>query len=149
MRHRSRIESRSTLLVGDVMRGVALVETLMPHSVSVIVTGRAGAPRIDGHYGYVAGRYRDGFFSDVWTDVSRCASGTFTAYAPACTCGWLGDIHPSTASGFHSSREALTATHLDALARLPKLATVFTPPTRVRNRPHEVCTPARPQRANA
>lgn len=107
----------------------------MPHSVSVIVTGRVGAPLIDGHYGYVAGRYRDGLFSDVWTDVSRCASGTFTAYAPACTCGWHGDTYPSTASGLHTSREALIATHLDVLARLPKLATLFTPPTRVGNRP--------------
>ncbi len=122
----------------------------MPHPVPVIVTGRVGVPLIDGHYGYVAGRYRDGLFSDAWTDVSRCASGTFTAYAPACTCGWYGDIHPSTASGLHASREALIATHLDALLALPpKLATIFTLPTRIEDRTHEACSPATPQSASA
>lgn len=40
--------------------------------------------------GYVAGRYRDGAYSDIWTDVRRCAYLTFTAYAPACSCGWRG-----------------------------------------------------------
>jgi hypothetical protein len=35
-----------------------------------------------GHVGYVAGRYRDGAYSDLWTDVRRCAWRTFTDYAP-------------------------------------------------------------------
>ena len=46
------------------------------------------------HAGFVAGRYRDGAYSDVWTDVRRCASRTFTAYAPACSCGWRGAPRP-------------------------------------------------------
>jgi hypothetical protein len=51
---------------------------------------------VAGHVGYLAGRYRDGAFSDHWTDARRCASGTFTAYAPACTCGWRGTSEPIT-----------------------------------------------------
>jgi hypothetical protein len=50
----------------------------------------------DGHAGYVAGRYRDGAYSDIWTDVRRCAAATFTAYAPACSCGWRGPAQPIT-----------------------------------------------------
>jgi hypothetical protein len=38
----------------------------------------------------VAGRYRDGAWSDSWTEVGRCAPATFTAFAPACSCGWRG-----------------------------------------------------------
>ncbi len=49
----------------------------------------------DGHVGYV-GRYRDGAYSDIWTDVRRCSSRTFTAYAPACSCGWRAAPHPVT-----------------------------------------------------
>jgi hypothetical protein len=45
---------------------------------------------VPGHAGFVAGRYRDGAFSDEWTDVARCAPRTFTAWAPACICGWRG-----------------------------------------------------------
>jgi hypothetical protein len=47
------------------------------------------------HRGYVAGRYRDGALSDIWTDVARCAERTFTAYLARCGCGWLGDPPPS------------------------------------------------------
>jgi len=49
-----------------------------------------------GHVGYVAGRYRDGAYSDLWTDVRRCAWRTFTDYAPACSCGWQGPARPIT-----------------------------------------------------
>jgi hypothetical protein len=52
-----------------------------------------------GHAGYVAGRYRDGAYSDVWTDVARCAERTFVGYAPACSCGWRGPGQPATAAG--------------------------------------------------
>ncbi len=48
----------------------------------------------DDHDGYVAGRYRDGSVSDEWTDVERCAGGTFVAYLPRCTCGWSGRDRP-------------------------------------------------------
>jgi hypothetical protein len=40
-----------------------------------------------GRAGFLVGCYRNGAFSDAWTDVSRCAGGTFIGYAPACSCG--------------------------------------------------------------
>jgi hypothetical protein len=42
----------------------------------------------DDHEGFVAGRYRDGSASDIWTSVARCAHGTFVGYCAACECGW-------------------------------------------------------------
>jgi hypothetical protein len=59
--------------------------------------GRAGVTNT--HVAYVAGRYRDGVWSDHWTDVSRCADHTFTNYAPACLCGWRGPAHAATQAG--------------------------------------------------
>jgi hypothetical protein len=56
----------------------------------------------DEHDGYVAGRYRNGALSDIWTDVTRCAARTFTAYVAACECGWTGT--PKPAVGFHSAQ---------------------------------------------
>ena len=53
-----------------------------------------------GHVGYVAGRYRDGAYSDLWTDVRRCAWRTFTDYAPACSCGWRGAAQPITDTAY-------------------------------------------------
>ena len=47
------------------------------------------------------GRYRNGAYSDIWTDVRRCADRTFLAYAGACECGWRGADHPSTEAGHH------------------------------------------------
>lgn len=61
--------------------------------------GHATDTHHDGHVGYVAGRYRSGVWSDQWTDVSRCAERTFTAYAPACVCGWRGPAQPATPGG--------------------------------------------------
>jgi hypothetical protein len=52
------------------------------------------------HIGYVAGRYRDGSRSDIWTDVRRCAYATFVRYVAACECGWYGKDHPATAAGY-------------------------------------------------
>lgn len=51
------------------------------------------------HAGYVAGRYRDGSWSDHWTDVARCAIATFTAFRPACRCGWSGPLVAPNVSG--------------------------------------------------
>jgi hypothetical protein len=45
------------------------------------------------HVGFIAGRYRNGALSDAWTEVDRCAEGTFTAYVAACACGWHGPAH--------------------------------------------------------
>ena len=52
-----------------------------------------------GHAGFLVGRYRNGAFSDAWTDVSRWAEGTFVGYAAACSCGWRGPLQPASASG--------------------------------------------------
>jgi hypothetical protein len=65
----------------------------------------------NGHIGYVAGRYRAGVWSDQWTEVSRCAERTFTAYAPACTCGWRGAAHPPTAHGQLACQRGWTFEH--------------------------------------
>jgi hypothetical protein len=75
------------------------------------------------HLGFVAGRYRNGAFSDRWTDVLRCADLTFTAYAPSCSCGWRGPQFPATEAGHLGSRRALVHEHLVAA------------PTRRRRRP--------------
>jgi len=79
-----------------------------------LVTGRGGASP-DGHAVYVAGRYRDGALSDTWTDVARCARGTFVGYVPACTCGWTGEIRSNTLEGFRDSQRALRTEHLSRL----------------------------------
>jgi hypothetical protein len=61
-----------------------------------------------GHAGYVAGRYRDGSWSDHWTDVARCAAGTFTAYRPACRCGWTGPAVAADGAGLRAARLSST-----------------------------------------
>lgn len=65
----------------------------------------------DGHVGYLAGRYRSGVWSDQWTEVGRCAERTFTAYAPACTCGWRGSVHPPTPHGQLACQRVWTFEH--------------------------------------
>ena len=67
--------------------------------MSVVSTHPTDRMVDDDHVGYVAGRYRSGVWSDQWTEVGRCAEHTFTAYAPACTCGWRGPVHPPTPHG--------------------------------------------------
>lgn len=71
-----------------------------------------GAHRTTDHVVYVAGRYRNGALSDGWTDVSRCAERTFTAYHPACGCGWIGDARPATAAGLRAARHDGLRDHL-------------------------------------
>jgi hypothetical protein len=84
----------------------------------VIVTGRPGAASSD-HAVYVAGRYRDGALSDTWTDVARCARGTFVGYVPACSCGWTGSIRANTVEGFRECQRALRFEHLSGLQTAP------------------------------
>lgn len=62
-------------------------------------------PITDDHHGYVAGRYRDGSTSDGWTDVTRCAPGTFVRFVPRCACGWSGRDRPATDPGARSARQ--------------------------------------------
>jgi hypothetical protein len=70
-----------------------------PARVTGIGDGR-GRTRRGAHRGFVAGRYRNGAWSDSWTEVGRCAPGTFTAFAPACRCGWRGESRlPASAAG--------------------------------------------------
>lgn len=72
----------------------------------------AGADEVtDDHEGYVAGRYRDGVRSDIWTDVSRCTSGTFTGYLPACECGWQGADRSATPAGYEACQRAWLDEH--------------------------------------
>jgi hypothetical protein len=69
----------------------------------------------DEHGGYVAGRYRDGSLSDGWTDVARCAPGTFVRYVGRCACGWIGRPRPATASGAMSARREWFLGHVTTL----------------------------------
>lgn len=69
------------------------------HDGTVLFIDEAASGFAIGHRGYVAGRYRDGALSNIWTDVRRCAERTFVAYRPACECGWLGPAMPATAEG--------------------------------------------------
>jgi hypothetical protein len=78
-----------------------------------MVFGVAGQAR-PGHVGYLAGKYRDGAYSDLWTDVARCAPGTFVAYAPACSCGWRGGPQPATAVGRITCHRAWAHGHLSS-----------------------------------
>jgi hypothetical protein len=83
--------------------------------------GRWG-DRVDGtdvHCGYVAGRYRDGAWSDGWTDVDRCAEGTFTAYAAACTCGWRGRPRPASRGGRQAVLHAWEVEHRPVAVSVP------------------------------
>lgn len=66
----------------------------------------------DDHGGYVAGRYRDGSLSDGWTDVLRCASGTFTRFLPRCACGWTGRERSATAAGAMACRQEWFLSHV-------------------------------------
>lgn len=84
----------------------------------MFVTGRPGAAPCE-HAVYVAGRYRDGALSDTWTDVARCARGTFVGYVPACSCGWIGDIRAGTVDGFRECQRALRLEHLNSIQAVP------------------------------
>ena len=74
----------------------------------------------DDHEGYVAGRYRDGYRSDIWTDVSRCAGGTFVSYLAACACGWTGSDRPYSDQGYRRCERDWVIGHFapDVLSRV-------------------------------
>ena len=71
------------------------------------------SPAATAHLTFVAGRYRDGALSDGWTDVTRCARGTFTEYLPTCGCGWRGTPQVPDARGADRCHRQL-AEHLAA-----------------------------------
>lgn len=72
-------------------------------------------PITDDHDGYVAGRYRDGSLSDGWTDVLRCAPGTFVRFVPRCACGWIGRPRAATPAGAMACRQEWFLAHVVAL----------------------------------
>jgi hypothetical protein len=104
---------------------VVLIESSFPYFVRVMVTGRQGVPSIDGHCGFVAGEYRDGLLSDTWTDVTRCARGTFVGLVPACSCGWRGEVRPVTASGLETCQLSVATEHLSDPGRVRSAAFGF------------------------
>lgn len=65
----------------------------------------------DDHEGYVAGRYRDGSVSDIWTNAARCAHGTFIAYRPACECGWAGAWQACTEVAYRQCQQDWATEH--------------------------------------
>jgi hypothetical protein len=77
----------------------------------MLFIGSGSGEATDEHDGYVSGRYRDGALSDIWTDVTRCAERTFTAYVPACERGWRGSAKPADATGFHSAQHEWLERH--------------------------------------
>jgi hypothetical protein len=73
--------------------------------------GAGADARTDEHEGYVAGRYRDGSRSDIWTDVTRCAELSFISYLPACECGWTGSDQPYSETGFRQCQHDWVTQH--------------------------------------
>jgi hypothetical protein len=72
----------------------------------------AGADEVtDEHEGYVAGRYRDGSVSDIWTNVARCAHDIFIGYRPACECGWSGAWKPCTEAAYQQCQQDWATHH--------------------------------------
>jgi hypothetical protein len=88
----------------------------------MLFTGRAIDSGIDQHRGYVAGRYRNGVLSDEWTDVTRCADATFTAFVPVCECGWRGQAQKPDNSGIERCRREWTYEHVMQITE-PQLST--------------------------
>ena len=83
----------------------------------MLYTGPGSSEATDAHEGYVAGRYRDGSHSDIWTNVQTCATGTFTAYVPACECGWLGKPLPATEHGYQACEWSWMTDHFALVDR--------------------------------
>jgi hypothetical protein len=98
-------------------RDIVLVGFMIAvHDVCMLFTPCDEPADSGGHVGFVAGRYRDGAYSDVWTDVRRCADATFTAYAPACSCGWQGAAVPITDVAVLTCHRAWRRDHADRTA---------------------------------
>jgi hypothetical protein len=86
------------------------------HALAMLFTGHLIDSGIDQHRGYVAGRYRNGVLSDNWTDVTRCADGTFTAFVPVCECGWRGQPQKPDGSGIERCRREWSGEHVMRLS---------------------------------
>jgi hypothetical protein len=85
----------------------------------MLFTGAGSDTPANAHRGFVVGRYRDWSWSDIWTEVSRCAPGTFTAVAGACACGWRGPTHTPSCRGLRESQWDWVFLHV---AQLPPSA---------------------------
>ncbi len=93
------------------------------HHVPMLFIGPGADEATDQHEGFVAGRYRNGALSDIWTDVTRCAEGTFTAFVGACECGWRGPLHAPDGLGAEDCRREWLTHHFAHLCELrPALA---------------------------
>lgn len=79
--------------------------------IRMFFIGAGADARTDEHEGYVAGRYRDGSRSDIWTDVTRCAERSFISYLPACECGWTGSDQPYSEAGFRQCQHDWVTQH--------------------------------------
>jgi hypothetical protein len=87
------------------------------HHRRMLFIGPGNGEKTDSHEGYVAGCYRDGAFSDIWTNVSNCEERLFTAYVPACECGWRStSTETVTAEGYRACQEAWMRGHFERLA---------------------------------
>jgi hypothetical protein len=63
---------------------------------------------LDDHEGYALRRLPDGTLTGVWTHATR----EFTAYLPACDCGWRSPHqHPPTDQGWEAALEDWRAQH--------------------------------------
>jgi hypothetical protein len=63
---------------------------------------------LDDHEGYALRRLPDGTLTGVWTGATL----TFTAYLPACGCGWRSPHqHPPTDQGWEAALEDWRAEH--------------------------------------
>jgi hypothetical protein len=63
---------------------------------------------LDDHEGYALRRLPDGTLTGTWTQATR----EFTAYLPACDCGWRSPHeHPPTDHGWEAALEDWRAQH--------------------------------------
>ncbi|MEQ7125340.1 hypothetical protein ABN034_12545 [Actinopolymorpha sp. B11F2] len=77
-----------------------------------IVYCGAYADQIGDHEGYAARRLPDGTLTGTWT----ADTAEFTAYVPACGCGWqAASEHPATCAGEEWDREEWDRDHLQPL----------------------------------
>jgi hypothetical protein len=74
-------------------------------------TGAGADAMTDEHEGYVAGRYRNGSVSDIWTDIARCVEHTFIGYFPACECGWTGAEEPCSEAAYRQCQQDWATQH--------------------------------------
>lgn len=86
----------------------------------MLFIGPGDSEQTDAHEGYVAGRYRDGTYSDVWSDIQADvldgAERTFSHFLASCECGWRGATERSpTAAGYLACQREWLDEHFQTL----------------------------------